>query len=237
MDGFFNSPKLAAVPDACLEPVPSRCPAKLGRGMSDQSHDSGGRRAHAADASSMGEGDLLAEALAGEAWAFRAILERHRARVFANCYRILADSAEAEDAVQECFSRLWDTLTGRSKANAPDRDAGGWLMRTSRNLCIDRLRRRKRWVHDETVMEMQADNSPNAEADRQTSDVGRAVRDALNALPDRQRAALALVHFEGLPQQDAANQMDVSVDALESLLARGRRALKAALAAQKEDLI
>jgi len=237
MDGFFERPEVSTVPLARSEKVPGARPACGWRDMSERPNEKAQRPMRAEDAASMGEGDLLAQALAGETWAFRAILDRHRGRVFANCYRILADSAEAEDAVQECFSRLWDTLTGRSNASAPDRDAGGWLMRTSRNLCIDRLRRRKRWVHDETVMEMQADDSPSAEAGRQTQDVGRAVREAMDGLPDRQRVALAMVHFEGLPQQDAARQMDVSVDALESLLARGRRTLKAALAAKKEDLI
>jgi RNA polymerase sigma-70 factor (ECF subfamily) len=183
-----------------------------------------------------GDGTLLAAAAEGEHAAFRSLVSRYADRVFANCQRILADRAEAEDAVQESFARLWRVLDGGG-ASAPDRDAGGWLMRTSRNLCIDRLRRRKRWVADEGGLDRQLDPDPGAEARLQEQDVGARLSAALDRLPDRQRAAIALVHFDGLPQTEAAAAMDVSVEALESLLARGRRALRDRLKARKEDLL
>jgi RNA polymerase sigma-70 factor (ECF subfamily) len=65
----------------------------------------------------------------------------------------------------------------------------------------------------------------------------RSVRRALAELPDRQRVALTLVHFEGLSNIEAAAALEVSVDALESLLARGRRTLRESLAADKDDLL
>ena len=60
---------------------------------------------------------------------------------------------------------------------------------------------------------------------------------ALAELPERQRAAIALVHFEEMSNIAAAEILEISVEALESLLARGRRALKAALADVAQDLI
>lgn len=186
---------------------------------------------------SLGDGELLARAADGDGTAFQGILDRHAGRVFATAYRVLGDAAEAEDATQESFTRLWRVLGGGSTARAPDRDAGGWLIRAARNLSIDRLRRRKRWTNDEAAMDRHADATPNAEAARQSTDVARRVQSELDALPDRQRAALALVHFEGMRQADAAETLGISVDALESLLARGRRALKARLAADRGDLI
>jgi RNA polymerase sigma-70 factor (ECF subfamily) len=184
-----------------------------------------------------GDGDLLARAADGDGDAFRSLLDRHAGRVFATAYRVLGDRAEAEDTTQESFARLWRVLGGVSTAQAPDRDAAGWLIRAARNLSIDRLRRRKRWADDETAVDREADGAPNAEATRQSADVARRVRAELDALPDRQRAALALVHFEGMRQAEAAESLGVSVEALESLLARGRRALKARLAGDREDLI
>lgn len=186
---------------------------------------------------SLGDGELLARAADGDGTAFRGILDRYAGRVFATAYRVLGDAAEAEDATQESFTRLWRVLGGVSTARAPDRDAGGWLIRAARNVSIDRLRRRKRWADDETALERHADTTPNAEAARQADDVAVRVQAELSALPDRQRAALALVHFEGMRQADAAESLGISVDALESLLARGRRALKARLAADRGDLI
>lgn len=210
--------------------LPSGRPARmLGYGMTVERTETASSEA--------GDGDLLTAAARGDGAAFRHLLDRYAGRVFANCYRVLGESDEAEDAMQESFARLWKVLGRHTGAAAPDRDAGGWLMRTSRNLCIDRLRRRKRWTTDETVLEMQPDPTPGAEERRQTQDVGDRVRNALNDLPDRQRAAIAMVHFEGLPQTEAAEAMGVSVDALESLLARGRRSLRARLETAKADLI
>lgn len=195
-----------------------------------------GMAAHPAEKETAGAGDgtLLAEAAHGDGAAFRALLERYRSLVFANCYRVLGEASEAEDAAQESFARLWKVLGGET---APDRDAGGWLMRVSRNLCIDRLRRRGRWTTDEAVLDAQPDPAPSAEARRQSADVGARVRAALDGLPDRQRAAIAMVHFEGLPQAEAADALNVSVDALESLLARGRRTLRDRLEKDRADLL
>ena len=110
-------------------------------------------------------------------------------------------------------------------------------MRTSRNLCIDKLRRRKRWITDDETMNAQPDDTPNAEAMHQTKDTSSRVQAALAGLPDRQRAALALVHFEGISQIEAAACMGITVDALESLLARGRRTLRSQLLDEKQDLL
>lgn len=184
-----------------------------------------------------GDGDLLAAAGQGDGTAFRHLLDRYVGRVFANCYRVLGDRSAAEDATQESFARLWKVIASPDGAAAPDRDAGGWLMRVSRNLCIDRLRRNKRWTSDENVLAQQVDPDPNAEARQHSRDVGTRVQAALNALPDRQRTAMALVHFDAVPQADAAAAMGISVDALESLLARARRTLRAALVEEKEDLL
>ncbi|HUS23652.1 MAG TPA: sigma factor-like helix-turn-helix DNA-binding protein, partial [Candidatus Binatia bacterium] len=64
----------------------------------------------------------------------------------------------------------------------------------------------------------------------------RRVRAALAALPERQRAALVLCHYRELGNIEAAQVLEVSVDALESLLARGRRALRVALAEEAAEL-
>ena len=63
------------------------------------------------------------------------------------------------------------------------------------------------------------------------------VHAALSALPERQRAAIELCYYQDVSNIEAANILDVSVDALESLLSRGRRKLKTALLAQKEELL
>ncbi len=101
------------------------------------------------------------------------------------------------------------------------------------NLCRDRLRRRREVTTDalpETI-----DPAPDAEATLLAAERGRDVAAAIAALPERQREAILLVHYQDLSGAQAALALDISVEALESLLARGRRTLRARLAAPRED--
>jgi RNA polymerase sigma-70 factor (ECF subfamily) len=79
-----------------------------------------------------------------------------------------------------------------------------------------------------------ADPAADAETVLLENERGRAVADAIAALPDRQREAILLVHYQDLSGSDAAAALGISVEALESLLARGRRALRAKLANMQE---
>ena len=75
----------------------------------------------------------------------------------------------------------------------------------------------------------QVDDGPAPDRGLQAADVARRVAAAMKALPDRQREAIVLCHYQEFSNIDAAGLMGVSVEALESLLSRGRRALRAAL--------
>ena len=107
--------------------------------------------------------------------------------------------------------------------------------RVAYNLCIDILRRR-RPTDDIQGMEL-ADGQEGPFSGHHRREVSEIMTAALEALPDRQRAAIALVHYQEMSQIDAAAVMSISVDALESLLARGRRSLRQKLAAQRNDLL
>ena len=103
-----------------------------------------------------------------------------------------------------------------------------WMHRVALNLCYDRLRRRREQPTAEPPE--QTDPAPGADQGLETAEVGRRVELAIAALPDRQREALVLHHYQDLSNIEIAALMKVSVEAVESLLARGRRALKLALA-------
>jgi len=174
---------------------------------------------------------LVARVGAGDPAACRALMEAHLGRIHACAWRMLGDSGEAEDVAQECFLRLWrQAAAWRAEA----RDAT-WLHRVAYNLCVDRLRRRRRTGTEEPADP--ADPAPGPAAEHQRAQVRRAVAAALGRLPVRQRAAIALVHYQELGNVEAADIMGVSVEALESLLARGRRALRAALRDVQDDLM
>jgi len=183
------------------------------------------------DDTAVSDAELMRRIAGGDAQAFRTLSLSHVDRLLALAVRLLGDRAEAEDVVQDCFLRVWRDA-GKWKADAA---VATWLHRIAYNLCIDRLRRRRDTAPIEDVDPPSQDRS----ADRgiQDRDVATRVDAALANLPDRQREALILVHFQELSGRDAAGIMDITVEALESLLAHGRRALKTALIGEKEDLI
>jgi RNA polymerase sigma-70 factor (ECF subfamily) len=176
------------------------------------------------------DGELVARYAAGDQAAARALTERHVPRLYALARRMLGDAAEAEDVTQEAMLRLW-RIAPEWEARAA---VGTWLYRVASNLCLDRLRARRR-LSDAPVPE-RADESPGALGRLEADDRAAALHAALAALPERQRLAIVLRHFEELSNPEIAAALDLSVEAVESLLARGRRGLVAALAGRREAL-
>ena len=186
----------------------------------------------AAGAMSNDEAALLAEAGAGDAPAFRVLVDRHLPSVHRAARRMLSDEAEAEDVAQETMLRLWRTA---ASLKIGDGGVGPWLRRVASNLAIDRLRARRRLEVTDEVPEQ--GSRPTQLAGLAEQDVAARVETALRELPDRQRLALTLFHYEGMSQREVADVLDVSEDALESLLARARRRLRGSLEGEWRDLL
>ncbi len=173
----------------------------------------------------------MTQVAAGDRRAQRQLVDAHLGPIFALARRMLNNTAQAEDNCQEAFLRLWQVAPRWQ----PDAKIGTWLYRITYNLCIDELRRQRR-LSDEEAPE-QADPAPNAMEQQHRREVLATLEGEMEKLPLRQRTAITLVHHQELSNIDAADIMEISVDALESLLARGRRKLRLALLAQKEELI
>jgi RNA polymerase sigma-70 factor, ECF subfamily len=169
--------------------------------------------------------ELVRRAGAGDAAAVQALVAAKLRRILALAERMLGDAAEAEDVAQEVFLRVWRHAARWTPGKAR---FDTWLHRVTLNLCYDRLRRRR----EHPVAEPPETPDPGPAPDRGliALDVGRRVEAALRALPPRQREAIVLCHYQELGNIEAAGLMGVSVEALESLLSRARRALKSALA-------
>lgn len=156
-----------------------------------------------------------------DAHAYRAAIERYAPTLFALAYRMLADRQEAEDVVQDSLLRLWDHAAGWQPSGG---GLPAWLRRIATNGCLDRLRRRKRWSHE--APPERVDDAPLADAQLDAAARDVAARRALQALSDRQRAAIVLTYYEQLPNTAAATAMGLGVKAFESLLLRARAALR-----------
>ncbi|SLN27934.1 ECF RNA polymerase sigma factor SigE [Roseovarius gaetbuli] len=167
----------------------------------------------------------------GNASAARALTARLTPRVMGHAYRLLGNHAEAEDVTQEAMLRLWkiapDWRQGEAKVTT-------WLYRVVANLCTD-LRRRARGVALDSIPEPE-DGRASVTDHMQAEARAEALQTALDQLPDRQRQAVVLRHIEGLANPEIAEIMDITTEAVESLTARGKRALTAALAGRQEEL-
>ena len=161
----------------------------------------------------VGEGDVAA---------YRELVRRYAAKLSRFAARLLRDATEAEDIVQETFLRLWQ----RASEYEPKARVTTWLHRITHNLAVDRLRaRRTQPLPDDEEMPTSARQATLLDEKRRVV----ALEAALSALPERQASAIVLVHLHGLTGAEAAEVLGVGVEAVESLLSRGRRALRSEL--------
>lgn len=178
------------------------------------------------------DGALMILFANGDPQAARLLSDRLLPRAFRHAARVLGNRSDAEDVAQDAMLRLWRAAAKWHTDGAAKPST--WLHKVVANLCVDRLRKSGRSV--ELGDDDFADDGPGPEA--QLQDAGRmeALDAALATLPERQRQAVVLRHIEGLSNPEIADALDIGVEAVESLTARGKRALKAALEDQKEAL-
>lgn len=177
------------------------------------------------------DGALLVLYANGDAAAARTLTLRLTPRVLAHAYRMLSNRAEAEDVAQEALMRLWKIAPDWRQGEA---QVTTWLYRVTANLCTDRLRR-ARGVALDSIAEPE-DGRPSADDGLQDQARAAALQAGLATLPERQRQAVVLRHLEGRSNPEIGEIMDISTEAVESLTARGKRALAEALAGRREEL-
>lgn len=176
--------------------------------------------------------ELLARVAKNDPEAVKEIVSRKLPRLLALASRLLGDADEARDIAQESFLRIWKNAA-RWRSGQARFDT--WLHRVTLNLCYDRLRRRREQPlkavaqNDEKLIEA-TDSSPSPEEQLQQQAQSAALAAALATLPERQREAIVLQYYQELSNIEAAALMEISVDALESLLSRARRNLRRYLA-------
>lgn len=177
------------------------------------------------------DGVILLAYAQGDGEAAKVLSARLLPRVLAQATRMLADQAEAEDVAQDAMMRLWKIAPDWRQDEA---QVSTWLFRVVANLCTDRLRKRRGVSLDQIAEPV--DPQLSAPARMQENTRMRALSAALADLPERQAQAVALRHLERLSNPQIAQIMDISIRSVESLTARGKRALADSLGKHKTAL-
>ena len=197
----------------------------------------------------MSDEELMAAVVLGDPHAYQALVRKNLPAISRYALRLVGSRSESEDIAQETFLRLWTTARKWDPAKAK---LTTWLHRITHNLCIDFLRKQKRVslepdfdseVSSEEATSGEFSNALRESAEAQGDNPDREAREAelraldraLNMLPEAQRSALLLCHYQGFSNKEAADIMGSSVQALESLIARAKRGLRTQLEDFRHD--
>ena len=174
---------------------------------------------------------LLASFANGDRQAAQQLTERLMPKIHAHAYYRLGNIADAEDVTQEAFLRLWQFAPRWEQGNA---HVSTWLYRVVSNLCKDRYRRPK--LEDLDVAKEPTDETQSPADKIDDHSRQKALYDAMSLLPENQRLAVQFRHIDELTNPEIAEIMGLSVEAVESLTARGKRKLIEVLASYKTEL-
>jgi RNA polymerase sigma-70 factor (ECF subfamily) len=180
----------------------------------------------------MTDEELMLAICKGDQSAYQAVVKEHLKPISHYAYRLLGNQKDTEDIAQEVFLKLWvNAATWKPEKSK----LTTWLHRITHNLCVDYLRKHSRVQTQDNFEEHLIDSSEetndhNANFTQQDlnrdSEKIRILDSALNQLPENQRSAILLCTVQNFSNKEAAAIMDVSVKALESIIARAKRSLK-----------
>jgi RNA polymerase sigma-70 factor (ECF subfamily) len=168
----------------------------------------------------------------GDTSAFEDLIERHQALVAGTVARMLGSNSDVEDIAQQVFIRVWKS----ARRYVPRAKFTTWLLKITRNLVFNEMRRSKRHAHVPLQSEpgaeeipLKDDTNPAPDASLLESELQRAIEDAIIQLPESQRMALVLRRYEQLSYEQIAEVLDLSVPAVKSVLFRARTELRSRL--------
>ena len=185
------------------------------------------------------EDALIARSRLGDLDAFNALVEHYQRSLYNFCLRLLGAPQPAEDAAQDAFIaafRRLDTFRGGSFR--------AWLFRIAANACYDEMRRRRARPSVSLDIPSGYDDRPHDRPDTgptlddhvQRQELARCLHEALASLPPDQRLAAVLCDVQGLPYEEIAQVMGVSLGTVKSRISRARARLRKALMAHRELL-
>jgi RNA polymerase sigma-70 factor (ECF subfamily) len=165
----------------------------------------------------------------GDTVAFETLIERHQALIAGTVARMLGSNSDVEDIAQQVFIRVWKSASryvARAKFTT-------WLLKITRNLVFNEMRRAKRHPHVPVQIDPEAEELPLRDEMTATPDarllqeeLQSKIDSAIAQLPDTQRMALVLRRYQELSYEEIAEVLELSVPAVKSLLFRARTELR-----------
>lgn len=174
---------------------------------------------------------LLERMKADDAEAYRVLVERHVDRAYALALRTLRNPTDAEDVAQEALVKAW---THRHSWQPGKAKFSTWLYRVVFNRCID-LKRMPSSANIDDVLEPE-DDAPDSIDTIHRRQIYDRLGDAMATMPEQQRAALTLAYFDDMGNAEIAQVLGTTVQAVESLLKRGRQGLRERLRRSERDI-
>jgi RNA polymerase sigma-70 factor (ECF subfamily) len=174
---------------------------------------------------------LMGLVSAGDTGAFEQLVERHQRLVVGTASRMLGNNSDAEDIGQQVFVRVWKS----AKRYEPRAKFTTWLLKITRNLVFNELRRRSRHAHmplqteSEEERPIRDERAVAPDASLLEQELQKAIDAAIARLPETQRMAVILRRYEELSYEEIAETLDQSVSAVKSLLFRARTDLRKSL--------
>ena len=177
----------------------------------------------------MNDEELIQQVTEKDHQAFKQLVDRYQNLVLNTCYNLIGNRQDAEDVTQEVFFQVYksaEKFRRESKLST-------WLYRIAVNTSLNFIRDNKwsRWLKSITTLlpnnSKQTTDVPAPESDRpdvtfEEKEQNRMVQKAINSLPVKQRAALVLHKYEGLPYQEIAGILKCSLSSVESLIHRAK---------------
>jgi RNA polymerase sigma-70 factor (ECF subfamily) len=166
--------------------------------------------------------------------AFAELVNRLGDRVYGLAYRLLGNEQDARDAAQDAFVNMWQSRRRWSPKGA----VSTWAYRITTNICLNRLKSRKRWRFlrvgespDEpgAAVDIPAPEEESPDYLIQKNDLKHDLEAAISKLSPRERAAILLRHYQGLSGKEVAAILDTTIYGVDSLLFRARKRLRTLL--------
>jgi RNA polymerase sigma-70 factor (ECF subfamily) len=178
----------------------------------------------------LNEKELILRLRLGEEPAFKELVENYQDRVYYSVLNILQNADEAEDATQETFIQVYESINGFKEQSS----LATWIYRIAIRKALEKIRKRKNrqrlhsivpwWMPSEEKSIDAAYLNPGI--NNENKEKATLIFKAISELPHNQRVAFTLIRVQGMKHEEVSEIMQLSIKAIESLLSRAKENLK-----------